>query len=661
MPIPLHRVRFRWGIDREIEIETARGRGKPCGSSVAAPALVVAEEETELDEFAERGIPAICWRDDVPPLFEAFQLRENTDYFIDVTVPVSKVEAEGEARRRQSWPFGERLSTVFKTDPARRWKETTNGGVVVTGQLRLKNHAGVLDLQTPFGTPLVAEVVCRKIDYVAEFQRLLDEVAEELAELLLQYESPVSFAFNISDVTSDTEAALLFQMRHIMAPRNLPAAVDEILRRIHTRLVDRTMIEAIASAEEPRLDALVDELDSSALKSGGPLARLFRGYTPSEITVGETYETVDTPENRFVKYFLEECFVLAQRLAQRLGDSGKHAASREAQEWLGRLNEMLAHSRWAEVGPFGQFPSNSQVLQRRRGYRDVVKYDLSLRLSLELPWKRGRDFADGLLGDVRPVNEIYEYWCFFVLRRTLKEICAAELPGNGSFISVTRDGLQVGLQKGKRSRISFAYKNVGPRALRVCLFYNRRFRRPNRALLSWEGSYTAFFDPDYSLLVTVIEGDRTRRHWLHFDAKYRLEVSELEAIFGPEDPGNTEATTEEDETEYDREITRMHKREDLFKMHTYRDGILSSRGAYILFPGDGASMRLAGRRQNLFVRHPSAFGGAPAHHFPSVGAFDLCPDRDGAQRAVLEEFLVGVFDALLMADSYEEENGLFSS
>src|SRR5258708_33926865 len=127
---------------------------------------------------------------------------------------------------------------------------------------------------------------------------------------------------------------------------------------------------------------------------------------PTEITVGETYETVDTPENRFVKYFLEECFVLAQRLAQRLGDSGKLAASREAQERLGRLSEMLAHSRWAEVGLFGQFPSNSQALQRRMGNRDVVKFDLSLRLSLELPWKRGRDLEviDGLTGQIIPVQ-----------------------------------------------------------------------------------------------------------------------------------------------------------------------------------------------------------------------------------------------------------------
>lgn len=660
MPIPLHRVRFCWGADRAIEIEAAGGRGKPCEAFVGAPAHALAEQEVEPDDFAARGIPAICWRDDVPPLFEPFQLRENTDYFIDVTLPLSKAAAEAEAKRGRAWPFGDRLITVFKADPPRRWKETANGGVVVTGQLRLKSHAGILDLTTMFDTPLVAEVVCRKIDYFPEFQRLLDEVAEELTELLLQYDSPVSFAFNISDVGSETEAALLFQMRHIMASRNLPAAVDEILQRFHSRLIDQTEIERIASAGEPRLDMLVDELDMSTLKRGGPLARLFRNYTPSEIAVGETYESVDTPENRFVKYFLEECFVLAQRLAQRLADGGKPAASREAQDWLGRLNEMLAHGRWAEVGAFAQFPSNSQVLQRQQGYRDIVKFDLSLRLSLELPWKRARDFADGLLGDVRPVNEIYEYWCFFVLRRTLKEICAAEEPSNSSLIVVTRDGLQVGLQKGKRSRINFVYKTMGTRVLRVCLFYNRRFRRLNRAIISWDGSYTASFDPDYSLLVTVIEGGRLRRHWLHFDAKYRLELSEVEAIFASEDLAGA-GETEEDTTEYDREITRLYKREDLFKMHTYRDAILSSRGAYILFPGNATGMRFAGSRQNLFVRHPSALGGEAAYHFPSVGAFDLCPGQGAAQKVVLQQFLAGVFDALLALDIYGEETGPFHS
>jgi predicted component of viral defense system (DUF524 family) len=94
-------------------------------------------------------------------------------------------------------------------------------------------------------------------------------------------------------------------------------------------------------------------------------------------------------------------------------------------------------------------------------------------------------------------------------------------------------------------------------------------------------------------------------------------------------------------------------------MHTYRDGILSSRGAYILFPGDGSGLRPSGKHQNLFVRHPSAFDGAPAKRFPSVGAFDLCPGRDATQAATIRDFLRGVFDAILANGPYQEEVGLF--
>jgi uncharacterized protein len=173
-----------------------------------------------------------------------------------------------------------------------------------------------------------------------------------------------------------------------------------------------------------------------------------------------------------------------------------------------QLEEMLGHRFWSSVGPLLQIPSNSQVLQKRRGYRDILKFDLSLRLGLELKWNRGRDFADGLLGDVRPVNEIDEYWCFFVLRKLLAEMCEAELPGNGSFIAFAPDGLQVRLEQGKRSRVSFVYRTIGSKRLHVSLFYNRRFKRPSRALASWDGSYTAFFDPDYSLLISVIEADK---------------------------------------------------------------------------------------------------------------------------------------------------------
>jgi predicted component of viral defense system (DUF524 family) len=61
------------------------------------------------------------------------------------------------------------------------------------------------------------------------------------------------------------------------------------------------------------------------------------------------------------------------------------------------------------------------------------------------------------------------------------------------------------------------------------------------------------------------------------------------------------ADAEDERPGTEQEISRIHRREDLFKMHTYRDGILSTRGAYILFPGDGAGVRLEGKLQELGV------------------------------------------------------------
>jgi hypothetical protein len=240
----------------------------------------------------------------------------------------------------------------------------------------------------------------------------------------------------------------------------------------------------------------------------------------------------------------------------------------------------------------------------------------------------------------------------------LAEICRAELPDNGSFLSFTDEGLQVRLVKGKRSRVMFVYRQEAGKIVKVALFYNRRFQRPSRKLLSWEGSYTSVFDPDYSIAITVTDGTAVQKHWLHFDAKYRLEPADLLEIL--HDTGvEALADADNDEMGYEQEISRLHRREDLFKMHTYRDGILSTRGAYILFPGDGVGVRTKGKNPNFFIRHPSAFGGPADYTFPSVGAFDLCPGRDESQLPVLKAFLSNVLEAVAAGGPYLEEQGLF--
>ncbi|SIR48582.1 hypothetical protein SAMN05880582_11571 [Rhizobium sp. RU20A] len=649
----LHRVRFSWDAKTHIEIEWSRGRGIELPVLPDAPLLSYAETELEPDAAAEAGVPAICWRTDAPVLFERFQLRENTEYLIDVTLPVPLEGLLSEAPFRRGWPFQERLGTVFRADPPRRWRSNSDGSTTISGQLRIQTHAGILDLSLSSNVSLVVEVVCRKFGYLSEFKALLDQVAEEFSELLLQYDSPVSSSFNLADVTPETEAALLFHLRNIMSERNLPVALDELGRSFHSRLDQWRSYVDTSSVQEPDIPAFIEEFEPSTMVAGGPLSKLFRGFSPREFPVLSSKETVDTAENRYVKFFLEELQLIAQRLAANLRATQRMASLHEVEGWIAALDEELQSGPWRQIGPFRNFPSNSQVLQKRRGYREILKLDLSLRMSLELPWKRAGDLADGLIGDLRPVSELYEYWCFFLLRRTLAELAESELPNDGSFIDRTENGFQLRLLKGKRSRIGFIYRAEKGRALKVNLFYNRTFPRPTHDA-GWHGSYTARFDPDYSIEILLSgEGEIPKRHWMHFDAKYRLESID----FGVGDAYLR--SDEAAETDYERELARVHRQDDLFKMHTYRDGILGSRGAYILFPGNGDAMRTTGRQKNMFIRHPSAFTGHTEYLFPSVGAFDLCPGRDDTQRPIVREFLRSVFDSLFDGRPYQEEVGFF--
>lgn len=658
MVVPLHRIRFSWGANTHVDIEWSKGRGVVLPNFRPTPLVQFCEQELELDEYTARGIPPIAWREDSQALFEPFQLRENTDYYIDITLPITKEQAIQHSQAHQGWPFSPRLAPVFKSDPSRRWQEPVPGSVVISGRLQLRNHAGVLDLSTQYGGPLKTEIVCRKLNYFTEFKTMLDEVAEEMTELLLSYDSPASLLFTASSLDSSNLAGLLFQMRYVMADENLPLALDEIFEQFHSTLTSSLSYENISGIEEPSIETLVDELDISSFHVGGPLSTLFRGYTPQELPVNYTSEVTNTPENRYVKYFLEECLQVADWLSTNLTSQGKSAA-REARGWAEQLEDILSHDVWRDVGPFEQFPTNSQVLMKRRGYREILRFDLALRLSLELPWKHGAELADGLLGDVRPVNQIYEYWCFLLLRRTISELCTSELPNQQSFIYVSSNQLRVKLRKGKRSRISFLYKKEGNKEIRVSLYYNRRFKRPNRPLSTWEGSYTASFDPDFSVIITVTEGRARQKHWLHFDAKYRLETKEVRDLFSRGSFPDLEEDEGDNGEDYITELTRFYRREDLHKMHTYRDGILSTRGAYILFPGDATTLHLDGSGQRIFVRNPLTFGGTPTHLVPGVGAIDLCPGQDMSQLPMLRDFLSAILQSIASAGNYQEETGLF--
>lgn len=655
--VVLHRAQFDLGSGVLLDIEAVHGHGRLIAVDWHAPSLVAAEEEIDVALVASGGMFPMCWRDS-GHLFESYQLREDTDYFVDITMPISLAQAEAQAKNHPSWPFDLRLANVFKRDPIRRWQDASTAGrnaTTITGQLNLRSHAGVINLAVDCGGSLVAEVVCRKLEYFDEFKALLDGLAEKAADLLLSFDSPVSLSFNTSEELAENDAALHFLMRHIMANASLPSAIEDIIAQPHGQLVERLELISIEEIEEAEGD-LVVEIDTTDLTLGGPLARLFAGYTPAALFERDSFESSDTPENRYAKAFLEHCSFIARRLEARMAARGRRAAEREALSWSRILEQALQHDLWRGVGPLTQIPSNSQALIRKRGYKELFRFDLSLRLSLALDWKPGGELSDGLVGDIRPVNQIYEYWCFFILRETLGNICS-EVSG-GNFISLSKDGLRVQLVKGQRSECRFEFASTSGKKVSVKLFYNRRFRRSKVPRADWAGSYTASFDPDFSIVATSVE-DPAAAHWLHFDAKYRLEREQAAKIFETDDEVDSETASAQSAGDYGAELSRVHKQEDLFKMHTYRDGILGTRGAYILFPGDGAGGRTEEPRPNLFVRHPTMLGGGVGHKIPSVGAFDLAPGSESVQVAAIRELLLAVLEVASAGATYSEEQAYF--
>ena len=157
------------------------------------------------------------------------------------------------------------------------------------------------------------------------------------------------------------------------------------------------------------------------------------------------------------------------------------------------------------------------------------------------------------------------------------------------------------------------------RQLKARFDYNRRFDASTERHAC--GSWTRRLHPDYTLTFwpeSFNEEEAARLELLvhvHFDAKYRVE--DLESLFGQ--TGANDADEESEEGNY--------KRQDLLKMHAYRDAIKRSQGAYVLYPG----------------RHVVAekFKGFFHEILPGLGAFGVAPDENGAAQGLqpLEDFL----------------------
>jgi predicted component of viral defense system (DUF524 family) len=424
-----------------------------------------------------------------------------------------------------------------------------------------------------------------------DFAQMLDDLTTVTAGLPFAAAETAGLPYDRSVADQpDVLFHLFTYLRHVMsdAPppehRLLPA-LRLILREPHQRFVqDRHVVpaELARTLDSAGMVGLVTGAGGFARVPPGsagrtPVARALRGHLPQRIDEPRATITRDTPENRFVKAFLDQAAGIIDRTRRAFATTLDAA-----------LRPIAGHTLWGEVGRMIHLPAASPVLQRRRGYREVYGHFGRLRLATRLPLDAAalRDLLAA-----KDIAHLFELWSYFILVAALTDLlgqpAVATQPEVGDF----------------QIAIPWDFAVTWPTGVR--LLYNPRFSRKGAAV---RRSYSVSLRPDIALVVP--SGRNAGLHLL--DAKFRLE--RLADTFAEMD-----GDTEEEGRAAERRGT--FKRADLYKMHTYRDAIPGARSVWILYPGTEARFFADPGDHTWSV----ADGFPPGKVWSGVGAFPLAP------------------------------------
>ncbi|MGQ1911531.1 DUF2357 domain-containing protein [Marinifilum sp. RC60d5] len=493
--------------------------------------------------------------------------------------------------------------------PSRRGKNS--------GRITPKIYVGTLQLtiieseSKELIDTIALEVRSVKADYRSDYRFMLEEITEKCTELIMQCNSPVNQSFS-SDFENDNKTAYqrFAFVRSLIYSDEFNNAVNKIISSPVTEWeeeVEQIDIRRVKRIRNSGIRQIAGNSNRSRLPDNHPLHKLGLHTIPSKIQSSKKIETVDTPENRFIKHVLKEFHSFCSSF--ELIAKGK--AQLEAKVLVDQLDCFINHSVFKKVSRPTTLNLNSPVLQRKEGYREVLRAWIMFDLAAKLIWEGGEDVYEG---GKRDVATLYEYWLFFKLLDLVSELFRIEPKQIEKLIQPSNDNLSLSLKQGKNIALSGVYDS-GIRKLHIKFSFNRSFS--GRKTYPDSGSWTRTLRPDYTLSIwpngiseEVAEQEELITH-IHFDAKYKVE--NLQKSF-TEDVDLNEEKMDQREGKY--------KNADLLKMHAYKDAIRRTGGAYVLYPG------------NQVVRQEGFH-----EIIPGLGAFPIRPTRGDDGTNNLKEFI----------------------
>jgi predicted component of viral defense system (DUF524 family) len=336
------------------------------------------------------------------------------------------------------------------------------------------------------------EVRSVKADYRNDYRDMLELITEKCTDLLMQANSPVSHNFE-TDFEKDNET--LYQkfafIQSIIATNEFAESVHRIVSSPVTQwkaIAELKDIRNIRKFKNSNIKELISASNRTQLPENHYLHQYGLNNLPGKITSVRKSDTVDTPENRFVKFALESFLKFCSDINKKsIKESRLYQESGIVEK---ELESFLHHSVFKGISHPETLKLNSPILQRKEGYREVLRVWLMFDLAAKLVWKGGEDIYSGGKKDIAT---LYEYWLFFKLLDLFKSIFDIEPKEISELIKETDDGLNLQLKQGNHTALTGVF-NAGTRQLKIRFNYNRSFSGKNDYPNS--GSWTTTMRPD---------------------------------------------------------------------------------------------------------------------------------------------------------------------
>ena len=477
------------------------------------------------------------------------------------------------------------------------------------------------------------EVQSIKSGYRDDYRDMLELITEKCTDLLLQANSPVSQHFEI-DYTKDSQT--LYQkfafIKSVIGTDEFAEAIHRIVTAPVTKWKETTEEKDIRNARRFS-NKNIKEILKGGHRTKLPESHHLRSYgidtMPERITTSRKTDSVDTPENRFIKHALENFLKFCTDINNKAKEFGHKKMENESELMIRELESQLHHTVFKDISRPITLKLNSPILQRKEGYREVLRVWLMFDLAAKLIWTGGDDIYNGGKKDVAT---LYEYWLFFKLLDLFQSIFEIEPKDISDLIKETPDGLNLQIKQGKFTALRGVHDS-GSRKLYIRFNYNRSFS--GKKTYPDSGSWTTTLRPDYTLSFWpfgISENEAENQELIvhvHFDAKYKIaNLADFLKL-------NNENDLDEEKSENRKGI---YKNADLLKMHAYKDAIRRTGGAYVLYPGD-KSINQIGFHEII----------------PGLGALPVKPSKTDSGIGELKAFILEIIEHFINRTSQREK------